>query len=110
MRHVLVLVGLTVALAFGAASAQPDPTAQPDQTARPAPSDVEGRTIEPGHRMPQPQLMNEKPSGFRMDGTPAKGGAYRYRLMIVGAFCVMLTAGLVARYLRKINRERTART
>jgi hypothetical protein len=93
VRRVLVLVGLTLALAFGAASAQPDP---------------EGRPIEPGHHMPQPQIMNEKPSGFRMDGTPAKGGAYRYRLMIVGGFCVMLTAGLVARYLRKINRERAA--
>jgi hypothetical protein len=103
VRRVLVLVGLTLALAFGAASAQPAP-----EPARPAPGDVEGRPIEPGHRMPQPQLMNEKPSGFRMNGMPAKGGAYRYRLMIVGGFCVMLTAALVARYLRKINRDRAA--
>jgi hypothetical protein len=97
VRRVLVLVGLTLALAFGAASAQPEP----DPYARP---------IQPGHHMPRPQEIDGgKPSGFRMSGAPARGGAYRYRLMIVGAFTVMLATGLVVRYLRRINRERAAR-
>ena len=91
MRRVLVLVGLSLALAFGSATAQPDPY---------------GRVTPPGHQMPEPQIMNEKPSGFRMDGHQAKGGAYRYRLMIVGGFCVMLTTALLIRYLGRINRSR----
>jgi hypothetical protein len=96
VRRVLILVGLTLALAFGgatSASAQPEP-------------DPYGRLTQPGHNMPEPQPMNEKPSGFRMDGHRAKGGAYRYRLMIVGGFTVMLTAALLIRYLGRINRKR----
>jgi hypothetical protein len=84
VRRLLVILGLVFGLA-APALAQPAPT-----------------------KMRQPEYLPSAPSGFRLSGAPAKGGAYRYRLMIAGAFCVMLTAGLVARYLRKVNRSRPA--
>jgi hypothetical protein len=86
VRRALVIIALVLGLAAPAV-AQPAP--------EPAPT-----------KMRQPEVLHQAPSGFRLSAAPAKGGAYRYRLMIAGGFCVLLTAALVARYLRKVNRSR----
>jgi hypothetical protein len=91
VRRVLVVFSLLIGLA-GPAFAQPAPAPEPA----------------PQSTMRQPERLPHKPSGFRMSPAPAKGGAYRWNLLIAGGFCVMLTGALVARYLRKVNRSRAA--
>jgi hypothetical protein len=86
VRRVLIAVVFVLGLGLAPAAVA---------IAQPAPS-----------RMRQPEQLTEKPSGFRMTGAKAKDGAYNYRLLIAGAFCVMLTTGLVVRYLRRVNRQR----
>ena len=77
--------------------------------AQPAPAPVEEPMPPPPSTMRQPEQLAHKPSGFRLPNVPAKGGAYRYRMLGLGAVVVGITALLTARYLRRMGRERVAR-
>lgn len=58
-------------------------------------------TEEPSRRAPS------KPSGFWGSTRPAKGGAYRYRLLGIGVGVVLLTAAIVLWILRRPARRAT---
>jgi hypothetical protein len=49
------------------------------------------------------------PSGFWTNPHPAKGGAYRWRMMAVGAVFLMGTAYLMWRLVKKANHDRDGR-
>ena len=46
------------------------------------------------------------PSGFWTNPHPAKGGAYRWRMMAIGGGFLLLTGALVLRLVKKTNAER----
>lgn len=60
------------------------------------------QTREPG----RPEYIAHKTSGFGLPNVPAKGGAYRYRLMGIGLAVFAVTAVIVGRYLRRLERAR----
>jgi hypothetical protein len=49
------------------------------------------------------------PSGFWTNPYPAKGGAYRWRMMAVGGVFLIGTGYLMVRLLKKANSERRGR-
>jgi hypothetical protein len=49
------------------------------------------------------------PSGFWTNPRPAKGGAYRWRMMAVGGVLLVGTGYLMLRLVKKANAERAAR-
>ena len=49
------------------------------------------------------------PSGFWTNPHPAKGGAYRWRMMAIGGGFLLVTGFLVLRVVKKTNAERAAR-
>lgn len=49
---------------------------------------------------PRPQLT-EKPSGFWTSTRPAKGGAYRYRMLGIGVAIAAATGFIMLRVIRK---------
>ena len=60
----------------------------------------------PASQMRQPEYMPHKTSGFGLPNVPARGGAYRYRLMVIGVVVCGITAFVTVRYLRKVSRDR----
>jgi len=92
VRRILAVFGLVLALAVPALG-QPAPDEAPPPPAS---------SREPG----KPEYMNTKTSGFGLPNVPARGGAYRYRLMGIGAGVLAITAFFTVRYLRRINRTR----
>jgi len=55
------------------------------------------------------EVLSDRPSGFWTSNRPAVGGAYRYRLLLIGV-AVGLGTGLVMwRLIRKANAERAGR-
>lgn len=73
---------LIIALAFVAACGRPDPQ----------PSAGAGR------------------SGFWTSRQPAKGGAYRYRLMGIGVGIVIVTGGVMIYLVKRASKDRAIRT
>jgi hypothetical protein len=49
------------------------------------------------------------PSGFWTNPHPAKGGAYRWRMMAVGGGFLLVTGFLMVRLVKKANAERDRR-
>jgi hypothetical protein len=49
------------------------------------------------------------PSGFWTNPRPAKGGAYRWRMMAVGGVFLLATGYFMWRLVKKANAEREAR-
>jgi hypothetical protein len=47
------------------------------------------------------------PSGFWTNPHPAKGGAYRWRMMAVGGVFLLVTGYLMLRLVKKANAERS---
>lgn len=68
----------------------------------------EGITEKP---VPQPtvptthEYLNERPSGFWTSNRPAMGGAYRYRLLIVGIGVAGIMGFVLYRTITKANRQ-----
>jgi len=60
------------------------------------------------------EYLSERPSGFWTSNAPAVGGAYRYRLLLVGCAVALGTGLIVRRLIKKANAQRvnlaTART
>jgi hypothetical protein len=107
VRRVLIVLGLALALAAPAAG-QPAPDPAPAAPAPPPVVDDEVIPTPPKSSMRQPEMLREKPSGFWTSNVPARGGAYRYRLMGIGLCVFALSAFFTIRFLRKVNRTRTA--
>jgi hypothetical protein len=59
---------------------------------------------------PQAKYSDWKgPSGFWTNPHPAKGGAYRWRMMAIGGVLLLGTGYLMRRLVQKANAERAAR-
>lgn len=54
------------------------------------------------------EILQARPSGFWTSNKPAVGGAYRYRLLGLGAVIVMVAGGLMWRSLKRASAERIA--
>ena len=123
MRRALIVLGLAVGVAF-AAPALGQPAPSPEQPERDLDRRLERERLDrapaapvvdddpiptpPKSTMRQPEILHEKPSGFWTSNVPARGGAYRYRLMGIGLCVLALTAFFTIRFLRKVSRARTA--
>ena len=55
------------------------------------------------------EYLSERPSGFWTSNRPAVGGAYRWRLLGLGAAIALATGLLMWRAIRRANAERAAR-
>ncbi|MCX5747520.1 MAG: hypothetical protein NT062_34075 [Proteobacteria bacterium] len=53
------------------------------------------------------EILDQRPSGFWTSNRPAVGGAYRYRLLVLGVGVAALTGLLMWRLLRKTDAQRT---
>jgi len=51
--------------------------------------------------------LSERPSGFWTSNRPAVGGAYRYRLLLIGVAVALGTGWVMWRIIRKANAERS---
>jgi len=82
-------LGMCLLVAFGLGVAAPGASAAP-----PA-----------GH-----EIIYNRPSGFWTSNRPAVGGAYRYRLLLLGVAIAGTTGLLVWRMIRRANAERASRS
>ena len=55
------------------------------------------------------EIIYNRPSGFWTSNRPAVGGAYRWRLLAIGAVLAGVTGIFMIRLVRKANAERAAR-
>jgi hypothetical protein len=55
------------------------------------------------------EVLSDRPSGFWTSNRPAVGGAYRYRLLLIGIAVAMGTGLVMWRVIRKANAERARR-
>lgn len=55
------------------------------------------------------EVLSERPSGFWTSNRPAVGGAYRYRLLLIGVAVALGTGLVMWRIVRKANAERLRR-
>lgn len=51
------------------------------------------------------EILYNRPSGFWTSNAPAVGGAYRYRLLLIGVGISSITAFFVVRMLRRAGRR-----
>ena len=58
----------------------------------------------------QREILRERPSGFWTSNRPAVGGAYRWRLLGLGAVIAAGTGFLIVRTIRRANAERSRRS
>lgn len=54
------------------------------------------------------EVLEHRPSGFWTSNRPATGGAYRYRLLGLGAVIALVSAGLMWRVVKRASSERAA--
>ncbi len=62
----------------------------------------------PGSVMRRPEQLRYRPSGFWTSNRPARGGAYRWRILAAGVLVLGITVFFVLRLLRRSSRERAA--
>ncbi len=55
------------------------------------------------------EVLSERPSGFWTSNRPAVGGAYRYRLLLIGVAVALGTGFVMWRLVHKANAERAQR-
>jgi hypothetical protein len=55
------------------------------------------------------QTQWKGPSGFWTNPHPAKGGAYRWRMMAIGGGLLVITGFVMLRLVKRANAERRAR-
>jgi hypothetical protein len=87
-------LGIAVSLAIGVAPASAQPASAPAASA-------------PQHKTPE--ILTQKPSGFWTPNRPATGGAYRWRLLGIGAAILAITGYGMLRLVRRANRDRAKR-
>lgn len=81
-------LGLAIALGLALAAAAPPARAEPPTT----------------H-----EIIYTRPSGFWTSNRPADGGAYRWRLLGIGAVIAAVTGYGMVRLIRRANAERAGR-
>jgi hypothetical protein len=69
--------------------------------------------VAPGSARAEPpnthEILYNRPSGFWTSNRPAVGGAYRYRLLLIGVVIAGITGYMVLRVVRRANAERAER-
>lgn len=77
------------------------------------PGSAAGSAVHPTELMRERQIAEESGqggrSGFWTSRMPAKGGAYRWRLLGIGLGLIALTGGGIVLLVRRANRENAAR-
>jgi hypothetical protein len=54
------------------------------------------------------EVLTDRPSGFWTSNRPAVGGAYRYRLLLLGCAIALTTGWLTWRLIKRANAARAA--
>ncbi len=113
-RPALVLASTVVAMALAtaadprSATAQPSPYGAGDERAVPEPAAPSAQPwAQPpaeNSQMRAPQQLTHRPSGFWTSNRPARGGAYRWRIMAVGGVVLAITMFFVLRLLIRTSR------
>ncbi len=98
---IAVVIGCTV---LAGEISQPAAHAQPAPAPAPAPTQVTAPSVGRIDTSQPPAAA----SGFWTSRAPAKGGAYRYPLLILGGIVVLATGGLLIIGLRRVGRSRDA--
>lgn len=120
VRRPLALAALAVATVLALVAASGDAGAQPspygagaveeqqrgwkDEAAATAWREAEANKS----TMKEPERLTGRPSGFWTSTRPAKGGAYRWRIMAAGLFVLGITVFFVFRMLRRTAAARHA--
>jgi hypothetical protein len=87
----------------------PDPVSAPSSApAMAAPPGVDPTAPLPGSVMRRPEQLSYRPSGFWTSNRPARGGAYRWRIMAAGILVLAITMFFVLRLLRRSSQQRGA--
>lgn len=100
LRSLAIVLGLGLAAApvadslVAVAIAQPHPSGY----APPDPPRPEGT-------MREREILTSRPSGFWTSNRPAVGGAYRWRMLGMGALVLAITAFFVVRMLRRARTQ-----
>jgi hypothetical protein len=114
VRRSVVALAVALGIAAGAAAvahADEPPTASAPAARGTGPNGTEDEPppVDPKllveRHMPGPEILNAKPSGFWTSNRPAVGGAYRYRLLLLGVAVASLMAALIFRVIRKNTRR-----
>lgn len=114
-RRTALLVAFAIALAFGGvASAQPSPYGAGEPGAAPLTEKEKARAeawreaaeYEKATGYKQPEKLLDRPSGFWTTTRPARGGAYRWRILAAGVVVLAITVFFVLRLLRRTSQAR----
>ena len=99
-RIAMLIVFIVSAFAAGAVALAAEPTPSAEQTQREI-DKAYGEFVKSAAEPERPH----KPSGFWTGTRPAKNGAYRYRLMGVGAGVLAISIFFTVRFIRKQSRN-----
>jgi hypothetical protein len=114
-RRMALAVAATLVIVAGHAVAQPSPYGAGEPGADPSLTPAEQARIEAwreaaeyekatGYK--QPEKLLDRPSGFWTSTRPARGGAYRWRIMAAGILVLGVTVFFVLRLLRRTSQAR----
>lgn len=104
MRALLIMIVLAIAApALAQEAGAPDPAQERVQQIRPGRAEIMPPPIEIEH---DPEVGRKKPSGYWTGYRPARGGAYRWRMMAVALVVLGLTIFFVVRMLRRASATR----
>lgn len=117
VRRMALVVAATLVLVVGHAAAQPSPYGAGDPGADPSQPQTdkeraraeawrEAAEYEKATGYKQPERLLDRPSGFWTTTRPARGGAYRWRIMAAGVFVLGITVFFVLRLLRRTSQAR----
>jgi hypothetical protein len=116
----LVAIALGAATAATAVAQAPAPAAAPPAAtapaAAPAPDTADQPDLTPHvdpallteRHMREPEILHAKPSGFWTSNRPAIGGAYRYKLMLLGIAIAAAMGTLMVVVIRRYARRPAA--
>ena len=97
MKRLVIAAAIGLGLALGGAAA-----------ADPGWVDLEPH-VDPSvlttRHMREPEILNAKPSGFWTSNRPAIGGAYRYRLLLIGVGIAAIMGTVIIVVIRRARRE-----
>ncbi len=114
-RRITLVLALAVMMAIGGvAAAQPSPYGAGEPGAQPLTEKEKARAeawkeaaeYEKATGYKQPEKLLDRPSGFWTTTRPARGGAYRWRIMAAGALVLGVTVFFVLRLLRRTSQAR----
>ena len=103
LRSAVIVLGLAVVAPLAADVVVATAIAQPHPSGYAPPEPPPPESV-----MRQREQLTARPSGFWTSNRPAVGGAYRWRMLGMGALVLAITAFFVVRLLRKISAARPA--